>query len=163
MLLRIVLNANFIFIQGVNMKRNVDYSKSISDDWSTPLLLYEWFMNHGFLDPCPLNHTINGLNIDYYGQKLFINPPFSKLSIWCDYAIKQYKNGCDVILLMPARTDTLYFHKLLQYCPNIHFFKGRLKFGGCSSPAPFPTILVTLSKYSMDNYTHSDLYEYVCG
>lgn len=127
-------------------KENSACFSSNSTHWSTPKDLYNAFMIKGYLDPCPLHCTYNSLSIDYYGKKLFINPPFEDLYKWTDWIIKQVENGCLITLLMPARTDTIYFHKLLQYKPSIYFFKGRLKFGNSNACAPFPTILVTISK-----------------
>ena len=152
--------------QKINMKYNADFSVSKSDDWSTPLELYNYFIDHGYIDPCPLNSTIDGLEIQYFNKYLFVNPPFSKLSIWVDWCIQQYLNGCSVIILMPSRTDTKYFHKLLSYSPSLYFFEGRLKFGGSNKCAPFPTLLVKLEdsfikihcyKYgSLEKYIHKD-------
>lgn len=49
--------------------------------------------------------------------------------------------GGTVVCLLPARTDTAWWH---DYCMKgeITFIRGRLKFGGCSNPAPFPSAIV---------------------
>ena len=145
------------------MKKNADLLPSKTDDWSTPSDLYNYFMDLGYIDPCPLNSTIDGLAIDYYKKRLFVNPPFSNLITWVDWCIKQYNNGCSVVLLMPARTDTKYFHKLLSYHPRIVFFEGRLKFGGSNQCAPFPTILVELtpSIFSVNIYIFGSVQKYI--
>ena len=57
------------------MKPNADFLPSKTDDWSTPSELYNYFMDHGYIDPCPLNSKIDGLSIDYYNQKLYVNQP----------------------------------------------------------------------------------------
>jgi len=49
-------------------------------------------------------------------------------------------NG-SVVLLIPARTDTTYFHDFIMNRAEIRFIKGRLKFGGGKDPAPFPSML----------------------
>lgn len=124
------------------MKYNVDLMPSKSVHWATPNDLYNEYMIKGFIDPCPLNCTTDNLDVDHFGQKLFINPPFDKLDKWVDYALRQVDNKCIVHLLMPARTDTKYFQKMLKYKPSIYFFEGRLKFNDCGKCAPFPTIMV---------------------
>lgn len=86
------------------MRKNADFLPSKSIHWSTPVDLYQAFMDAGYIDPCPLNSTINGLNIDYYRQKLFINPPFNDLDKWVDYALKQSLNGCSITLLVQLRS-----------------------------------------------------------
>lgn len=112
--------------------------------------LYEAFMNKGFIDPCPLHCTEDALLKEYYGECLFINPPYSKIKYFAEWAKKQYINGCHVYLLIPSRTDTKYFHELMRndydndYSPNIFFLKGRLKFSESKS-APFPSCIIELT------------------
>jgi site-specific DNA-methyltransferase (adenine-specific) len=45
-------------------------------------------------------------------------------------------------MLIPARTDTKYFHEYIYNKAEIRFLKGRLKFGGHSNSAPFPSMVV---------------------
>ena len=54
------------------------------------------------------------------------------------------------MLLIPARTDTVYFHKLLEFKPEIVFIKGRLRFNDSKLSAPFPSILVILERGCSD-------------
>lgn len=118
-----------------------------SDHWRTPSEMYKKYMNEGYIDPCPFHADFDGLKIDYFKKKLFINPPYSQMKIWVDYAINQFiRGGCKIVLLIPARTDTQYFHKLLQYSPEIVFIKGRLRFNDSNQSAPFPSILVILER-----------------
>jgi len=46
------------------------------------------------------------------------------------------------VMLLPARTDTKWFHEYIYGKAEIRFIKGRLKFGGCKNPAPFPSMVV---------------------
>lgn len=115
-----------------------------TDDWRTPSDIYSKFMNDGFIDPCPFQAEFDGLKVDYFKKKLFINPPYSNLRTWCDYAIKQHRNGCYVVLLIPARTDTIAFHNLLENGARVEFIKGRLHFNDSKCGAPFPSIFVIL-------------------
>ena len=126
------------------MNLEVMYSKK-SDDWKTPAELYNALSNSGYLDPCPYQAKEDGLIKNYHGNKLFINPPFSKMIDWVQYAIFQrYIWDNKVALLIPARTDTKYFHKLLEYTPSIYFIKGRLHYNESEKNAPFPSLFIVL-------------------
>lgn len=112
-----------------------------SDDWKTPKKLYDPLIELGFLDCFPYKATYNELENNYSHKKLFVNPPFSKLKDVSKWIVKQLDNRNEIILLIPSRTDTTYFHDLLRYNPHIYFFKGRFKFSESKS-APFPTIIM---------------------
>lgn len=117
---------------------------SYSDHWSTPNEILDFYVNQkGFYDPCPLHASgFEWLSID---EPLFINPPYSDISSWIEWAITNHIfSGKDVVLLIPSRTDTKYFHKLLDYGCDLEFIKGRLKFGNSKNGAPFPSVLVHL-------------------
>lgn len=45
-------------------------------------------------------------------------------------------------MLLPARTDTRWFHDYIYNRSEIRFIKGRLKFGGSRNSAPFPSMVV---------------------
>ena len=47
-----------------------------------------------------------------------------------------------VVMLLPARTDTRWFHKYIYGQTEIRFIKGRLKFGEALNSAPFPSMIV---------------------
>jgi site-specific DNA-methyltransferase (adenine-specific) len=102
-------------------------------------------MKMGYFDPCPLNSTFDGLLISWKKYN-FVNPPYSITSKFVDKAIQENKQGKEVLFLIPARTDTKYFHKLLEHGAQVFFIKGRLKFGGALT-APFPSIFVLLKGY----------------
>ena len=116
-----------------------------TDHWSTPKDIYEFYEIHNYYDPCPLNSKFNGLK-EIKRDKIFINPPYSDIKTWVDYSINQIDKGLSqiIVLLVPSRTDTKWFHKLLHYGVNIQFIKGRLKFGDQKNTAPFPSCFITL-------------------
>lgn len=123
---------------------SVMFSKN-SDHWETPKHIYEKFMNKNYFDPCPLHSNFDGLEIEWNG-KLFINPPYSNIIKWVDKAILEKNNYEEVVFLVPARTDTKWFHKLLRHFPDnakITFIEGRLKFSEKGS-APFPSLFITI-------------------
>ena len=126
-----------------------------TDEWYTPLDFYQELDNefHFNLDPCSTdeNHkcekyyTIadNGLNHSWAGYRVFCNPPYSEIDKWVEKAFYETKNpGTLVVLLIPSRTDTRYFHNYIMNRVEIRFVRGRLKFGGSKNSAPFPSMLV---------------------
>jgi site-specific DNA-methyltransferase (adenine-specific) len=129
---------------------------SKDDKWSTPQDFYdELNAEFGFtLDPCAdeFNHKCNkyyteeddGLLQDWEGEIVFCNPPYGKAIK--DWVRKAYIEGCKpnttVVMLIPARTDTIYFHKYIYHKAEIRFLKGRLKFGNSKNSAPFPSMVV---------------------
>ena len=140
-----------------NHDREVLFSKK-SDEWSTPQWLFDDLnKTHGFtLDPassrdntkCAKHYTMedDGLSKDWSGEIVFINPPYSKCFDWVKKAHSEAKKeDTKVVMLLPARTDTRWFH---QFCldedvvSEICFIKGRLKFGEQTNSAPFPSMIV---------------------
>lgn len=116
---------------------------SKSDHWKTPRKIYEYYKEHDFFDPCPYHADFDGLNIEWE-EANFVNPPYSKIKEWVDKCIEEHKKGKVVILLIPARTDTKYFRKLVDYGCDIVFITGRLHFNESNS-APFPSCEINLT------------------
>lgn len=86
-------------------------------------------------------------------SRVFLNPPYGKtVGLWVAKSVEEVSSGNAevVVMLLPARTDTQYFHKYIwdneQHCPRsgveVRFVKGRLKFGGATNSAPFPSMVV---------------------
>lgn len=119
---------------------------SISDHWRTPENLYR-YLDEEFrfnFDPCPHEQlrTINGLLVSWKNKIVFVNPPYFEVKKWVAKAYGEARdNGATVVLLVPARTDTAWFH---DYClkAEIRFIRGRLRFGNATENAPFPSMLV---------------------
>ena len=118
---------------------------SYSDHWSTPKEIYDFYVTERkYYDPCPL-HADDFVFIPITDYPVFLNPPYSDVSNWIDWAIINHKNNhLHHVILIPSRTDTKYFHKLLEHGCDLEFVKGRLKFGDSKSGAPFPSVLVHL-------------------
>ncbi len=128
---------------------------SNSDEYSTPDALFE-SLNEEFdftLDPCATieNHKClayytraeNGLNQNWGGERVFCNPPYSKIAEWVRKCYEEsLKPGTLVVMLIPSRTDTKYFHDYILHRSEIRFIKGRLKFGTEKFNAPFPSMIV---------------------
>jgi phage N-6-adenine-methyltransferase len=72
--------------------------------------------------------------------RCWMNPPYGReISKWVK---KASEAGCLVVALLPARTDTRWFHDYIYGKTEVRFLKGRLKFGGAKNSAPFPSMLV---------------------
>ena len=128
---------------------------SNSDEWSTPKYLYDDLdkVFHFTLDPCATkeNHLCekyytkedNGLAQDWTGETVFCNPPYSEIKYWVEKCYKEYEtNGATVVMLIPVRTDTRYFHEYIYHKAEIEFIKGRLHFSNSKNSAPFPSMIV---------------------
>lgn len=133
---------------------DVIYS-SKSDEWETPQYLFDT-LNEEFqfdLDPCATdkNHKCekyytmdqNGLEKSWGGYKVFCNPPYSSIAKWVEKAYREaQKENTIVVMLIPSRTDTKYFHDFIYHRSEIRFVRGRLKFGDSPNSAPFPSMIV---------------------
>ena len=77
------------------------------------------------------------------GCRCFCNPPYSQIGDWVKKAyFESFTPGTLIVLLIPARTDTKYFHEYILNRSEIRFIKGRLKFGSAKNSAPFPSMIV---------------------
>ena len=84
-------------------------------------------------------------------EVVFCNPPYSQCREFVAKAEREAARGrVTVVMLLPARTDTRWFHDFIwnrcTHRPNggveVRFLKGRLKFGGATNSAPFPSMVV---------------------
>ena len=137
---------------------------SKTDQWATPQDFFDKLDEefHFTLDPCAdeFNHKCNtyfteeidGLTQDWSGHTVFCNPPYGSV-------IKEWVKKCHdesdehhitVVMLIPARTDTQYFHKYIYGKSEIRFIQGRLKFGNSKNSAPFPSMVVIFSGIRSD-------------
>ncbi len=132
---------------------NPVHFSSETDLWSTPQDFYE-VLNHEFgftLDVCSTHENAkcvahyteqeNGLSQVWDGV-CWMNPPYGRtISKWMRKAYESSLTGATVVCLVPARTDTAWWH---DYCTKgeIRFIRGRLKFGNSENSAPFPNAVV---------------------
>lgn len=77
---------------------------------------------------------------------VWLNPPYGKtIRQWMAKAKSEaLDNGALVVALVPARTDTRWFHESCMGF-EIRLIKGRLKFGA-GDAAPFPSALIVMSR-----------------
>lgn len=77
------------------------------------------------------------------GYRAFVNPPYSQIKQWVKKCWEEStKPNTIVVMLIPARTDTKYFHEYINHRSEVRFIKGRLKFGDNNYSAPFPSMVV---------------------
>ena len=130
---------------------------SKTDAWSTPQDFFDkldWRFGPFDLDPCAtafntkcinfFTEAEDGLAKDWEGFTTFVNPPYGRgIDKWIQKAYSESrKEDTRVTMLIPARTDTKYWHNYVMKADEVYFVKGRLKFGECDNCAPFPSAIV---------------------
>jgi phage N-6-adenine-methyltransferase len=128
-------------------------------DWNTPdnvLELVRACSNTGRIgyDPCTTDDNPcraicysrpvdNGLNTQWWGNGLvYVNSPYGReLPEWVAKATRESAEGSEIIMLVPARTDTRWWQEHIIFADAICLWRGRLKFKGAPSAAPFPSAL----------------------
>lgn len=144
---------------------------SKTDEWGTPQELFDRLnAQYGPFDldvcankenaKCPafLDKAKDGLSCKWAGssviedakardvRRVWMNPPYGRhnggIYAWVRKAYEESRVGIVVCCLLPARTDTKWFHEFCLPYGRIEFIKGRVKFGNCPDPAPFPSMVV---------------------
>lgn len=127
---------------------------SNTDEWATPRELFDR-LNKAFgftLDPaashenalCTYHFTQedDGLSKSWAGETVWCNPPYSSLKAWLKKGSEEGRHTT-VVMLVPARTDTKAWHEyVIPWASEIHYVKGRLKFGDAKNSAPFPSAII---------------------
>lgn len=142
-------------------KMNVHYSSN-SVEWETPKDFFDK-LNSEFrftLDVCANAQNAkckhfysieeDGLKKSWKGS-CWMNPPYGrKISAWIKKAYESSLSGALVVCLIPARTDTSYWHNYVMK-GEVRFIRGRLRFGGCKNSAPFPSAVIIFRPKMADN------------
>lgn len=143
-------------------------SKSV--EWETPRDLFDKLDKefHFTLDVCATDENAkcteyytkeqNGLDRPWTGV-CWCNPPYGrKVYLWIKKAAQAALEGNTVVMLLPSRTDTRWFHKYLYQQPGVElrFLPGRLKFVGSQNTAPFPS-LVAVFRPAGEEMTFGDI------
>ena len=130
---------------------------SQTDLWETPQEFFDKLnAEFGFtLDPCATHENAkcdkyftikeDGLKQNWQGETVFCNPPYGRaIKDWVKKCYEESrKENTTVVMLIPARTDTSYFHDYIyNKAKEIRFIRGRLKFGNAKNSAPFPSMVV---------------------
>lgn len=133
------------------MNRDAIFS-SKTDEWATPRGLFDELDRefHFETDVCATKENAKCARFftwqqDGLAQKrgaCWMNPPYGRtIGKWVRKAWEASREGATVVCLLPARTDTAWWH---DYCMRgeVRFIRGRLKFGDSKSGAPFPSAVV---------------------
>lgn len=132
---------------------------SNSEEWGTPQELFNR-LNEEFnftLDICASEE--NAKCPKYYtkeedalkqewGGVIWMNPPYGRrIGNWVKKAKETARQGkATVVCLLPARTDTAWWHDYVMKANEIRLIRGRLKFGDGKGSAPFPSAIVVFKK-----------------
>lgn len=133
---------------------------SNSEEWATPKAFYDLLNSefHFTLDVCAtlenakcknyFTKADNGLAKSWKsteGGAVYCNPPYGRqISKWVEKAYEENKKGITIVLLLPARTDTKWFHDYIYHKHEIRFIKGRLHFNDSKQSAPFPSMVIVM-------------------
>jgi|TARA_R110000744_G_scaffold9550_4_gene30441 hypothetical protein len=130
--------------------RNGQYEAHGYDLWQTPPdITEELTAEFGeMFDPCPADYdgSFDGLSIPWKAVN-FVNPPYGDMKAWVKKCHDEWLLGKTVILLIPPRTCSTYFHQWIYQKAELRFIKGRVKFIDGRNPeakpsgAPFPSML----------------------
>lgn len=125
-----------------------DFTKSHiskSDDWRTPKAVYDALDAefHFTDDPCPLGGATNGNGLlREWGERVFMNPPYSKPGPWCEKALMESRNGKIVVGLLRDDRSTAWYWDYVHGKAEERPIRGRLRFGDSGKPAPFASVIV---------------------
>lgn len=137
------------------MAINPGMFSSATDLWSTPQDFFnKLHAEFNFtLDACATaenakcaryyDREANGLLQPWAGV-VWLNPPYGReIAAWVRKARESAGAGATVVCLLPARTDTAWWHTdVIAHAADVRFVRGRLKFGGSKNSAPFPSAIV---------------------
>jgi site-specific DNA-methyltransferase (adenine-specific) len=125
---------------------------SATDQWSTPQQFFnDWAKLFPFtLDVCAdasnakcaryFTREDDGLTQDWAPATCWMNPPYGReIGRWVRKAHEESRKGATVVCLLPARTDTAWWHDYVIEHAQVAFIRGRIKFGDAKSGAPFPS------------------------
>jgi len=128
---------------------------SRTDEWATPQDFFdELDAEFDFtLDVCASNsnakcscyftRTDDGLSQPWGAERCWMNPPYGReIKTWMRKAWQSSRAGALVVCLVPARTDTAWWHEYVAKAHEVRFVRGRLRFGNAKHAAPFPSAVV---------------------
>lgn len=128
--------------------------QSENQEWTTPAGLYKELDAefHFTLDAastdenakCKKHFTVreDGLKQPWKNEVVFCNPPYNQIKAWAKKCLQEFTHGgATIVFLVPARTDTAWFHDYVYPFCKIRFIRGRLRFGQATENAPFPSMI----------------------
>jgi phage N-6-adenine-methyltransferase len=128
---------------------------SARGDWPTPQAFFNE-LNAEFdftLDVCAsasnakcrryFTRGVNALSQSWADERCSMNPPYGRgIEAWMKKAFESSLDGALVVCLVPARTDTVWWHTYAAKATEMRFVRGRLRFGDAQSCAPFPSAVL---------------------
>lgn len=145
-------------------------------DWGTPRDLYESLdkeFNFSY-DLCALPYNTkctfyfspdqDSMKQDWHkiDGYCWLNPPYGRDIIkWIKKAYEESLIGAKIVILIPSRTDTKYWHKYCMKSSHIRFIEGRVKFEGAKDVAPFPSALIIFDGSSYSDGPRISGYNYI--
>ena len=158
-------------------------TKRTVDDWETPPYFFKELERqilesgtHFTLDACASDSNAkckkyyskkeNGLEQDWQGETVFVNPPFSHVAEWSKKCFEEsQKENTFVVMIIPSRTDTKYWHEYIMKARAVLFCKGRVNFlkngEKTKNSSTFPLVVVIFKKNGrttpvMDSFYHKN-------
>lgn len=140
---------------------NAVHFSSERQDWETPQALFDALnAEFGFtLDVCAtsenkkcpdfIDEELNALTRNWGGylETCWMNPPYGyQIGKWIRKAYEESQNGATVVALIPAKTETRWWHEYVMHAHEIRLVKGRIQFSGCGVNAPFPSAVVVFRR-----------------
>ena len=146
---------NVDFIDSSKSRLTSGLFTSRTEEWETPLYVFN-VLNVEFdfqVDVCAtsenakckifFNKDIDGLKQEWSPFRCWMNPPYGKnISKWMNKAYSESQRGALVVCLIPARTDTKWWHEWVMKAAEVRFISGRISFGDKKQSAPFPSCVV---------------------
>jgi site-specific DNA-methyltransferase (adenine-specific) len=148
---------------------NKVHFKSSDREWETPDAVFQPLKKEFniLIDVCAnaentkcktyFDRKLNGLTANWAEKLKFVsmtivgnreaacwmNPPYGRgIDKWIKKAYDESLRGVTTVALIPARTDTSWFHNYIHDKQEVRFIKGRIKFVDAESSAPFPSMIV---------------------
>lgn len=139
--------------------------RSTSEEWETPMEIFQPLSEefHFETDLAALPHNakcasfytpvMDALKQEWRGV-CWLNPPYGyQLRKWIQKAQTSAQKGATIVCLVPARTDTQWWHDYVLPYAEIRYLRGRLKFSGALNSATFPSAIVIFRSDPQSGYT----------
>lgn len=92
-------------------------------------------------DPLTKVYDLDGLNISWQGERIFLNPPYGRdIKLWMRKAAQEAPEAL-IVALLPVRTGSKWWKEWVEPYADIEFLPGRLKFKGAKWAAPFDSAI----------------------
>lgn len=127
------------------------FFSSKTDLWETPQDFFDKLNEefHFQTDVCALPENAKCENfytpeqdglVQEWSGTCWCNPPYGRqIAKWVR---KASESKATTVMLIPARTDTAWFHDYIYGKAEVRFVRGRLRFSGAKVNAPFPSMVV---------------------